>query len=375
MIPADRVFCLRATGGDAVDANTLCSPISKYMTPTTVNGQSYVILGNGSYQTRDGTTGAYSNESVRNPISSVKLFKGFDIYPLSNTQGQVTLRDAFRGIGEHNTRSDITLYNRDPINDPTGAIDIARFPVRVSGALVGTTGTPVNRSIETFVNRNTQAMLAQFGIGNVKGTTTTSTTTNTTATNNLGNISLNGVIAHNVTASKLADIPELNGNQNIRAIKGDLTIDNCGANKTFTMTGVVTVIVDGKITFNCNTAYPSGDTTSSWAWIAKNKNIIVDKSVTNLAGVYVVIPATAGNTTTTGQFQGTDATNTILKIDGSLYGNANPLFSTRLYARGTSAYDILTTGTIITYSNRALVNPPPLLSQYLNNYSVERVVK
>ena len=68
-------------------------------------------------------------------------------------------------------------------------------------------------------------------------------------------------------------------------------------------------------------------------------------------------------------------TTAILKIDGSLYGNATDLFDSRLYARGTSAYDILTTGTIISYSNRALVNPPPLLSQYLNNYSVERVVK
>jgi hypothetical protein len=65
--------------------------------------------------------------------------------------------------------------------------------VRVSGALVGTTGTPVNRSIETFVNRNTQSILADFGIGNVSGNTTTSTTTTSQATNTLGNVSLNGV--------------------------------------------------------------------------------------------------------------------------------------------------------------------------------------
>jgi len=55
----------------------------------------------------------------------------------------------------------------------------------------------------------------------------------------------------------------------------------------------------------------------------------------------------------------------ILKIEGSLYGDAKPLFNSRLYARGTNAYEILTTGTVITYSNRALVNPPPLLSNYL----------
>jgi hypothetical protein len=135
------------------------------------------------------------------------------------------------------------------------------------------------------------------------------------------------------------------------------------------MDGIRTVLVEGNIIFNCNTVYP--DINTSWAWIAKGGNITVDKSLNNLAGVYVAI----GDTILTGQFRGTDPTSTILRIEGSLYGNATPLFSSRLYARGTSAYDILTTGTIITYSNRALVNPPPLLSQYLNNYSVERVVK
>lgn len=58
-----------------------------------------------------------------------------------------------------------------------------------------------------------------------------------------------------------------------------------------------------------------------------------------------------------------------------MYGNATPLFQSRLYVRGTNAYDILTTGVILSYSNRALVNPPPLLSSYLNNYSVSRVVR
>jgi hypothetical protein len=242
--------------------------------------------------------------------------------------------------------------------------------------MVGTTGTPVNRSIASFVNTNSATILAQFGIGNVSGTTTTSTTTTSQATNTLGNVSLNGVTIVTKSVDKISDIPALNGNQAIRAIKGDLTImcPQFGP-QVFALVGVTTVIVEGNIRINCNTAYPSGDTTSSVAWIAKGGNITIDASVTNIAGVYVAIPATAGDTTTTGQFQGTSATNTILKIDGSLYGNANPLFTTRLYARGTSAYDILTTGTIITYSNRALVNPPPLLSQYLGNYSVERVVK
>ncbi len=69
------------------------------------------------------------------------------------------------------------------------------------------------------------------------------------------------------------------------------------------------------------------------------------------------------------------ATQKILKVDGSFYGDAKPLFDSRLYVRGTTAYENLTTGVILSYSNRPLVSPPPLLSQYLNNYSVMRVVK
>lgn len=134
-----------------------------------------------------------------------------------------------------------------------------------------------------------------------------------------------------------------------------------------------TVLVEGNIILKCNVSYPSGDTTSSWAWIAKRGNILVDTSVTSLAGVYVAL---SENQSGKGQFQSNNgATANILKIDGTLYGDATSLFNSRTYARGTNAYDILTTGTILSYSNRALVNPPPLLSQYLNNYKVQRVVK
>jgi len=193
-------------------------------------------------------------------------------------------------------------------------------------------------------------------------------------------IAVNGAHRGNITATTVWDIPALNGNQNIRAIRGDLTI-NCPVGRSvFTMEGVRTVLVEGNIILNCNTVY--ADTSASWAWIAKGGDIQVYNgtgtpntgAVTNLAGVYVAI---RDMTNQGGDIRwiGATTTNAILRIEGSLYGNATPLFNSRLYARGTSAYDILTTGTIISYSNRALVNPPPLLSQYLGNYNVERVVK
>ncbi len=74
-------------------------------------------------------------------------------------------------------------------------------------------------------------------------------------------------------------------------------------------------------------------------------------------------------------YEGDNTTQSILKIDGSMYGDATALFGSRLYARANGAYDILTTGTILSYSNRALVSPPPLLSQYLGAYKVVRVVQ
>ncbi|MFZ2255497.1 MAG: hypothetical protein WAW59_04060 [Patescibacteria group bacterium] len=198
---------------------------------------------------------------------------------------------------------------------PTAVADLARLPVRVSSALVGTTGTPVNRSIEQFVKTTPQSILSGF-LGNLSTTTTTSTTTNSSS--NLGNIAVNGATVGNVSASRLDQIPALNGNQNIRAIKGNLTIENC-VNNTFVMTGVRTVIVEGDIIIRCNTVYENA--LSSWAWIAKDGNIIIDngdgtvnnKGITNLAGVYVAI----GDTLNTGKFTPIAGitTSAILKID------------------------------------------------------------
>lgn len=174
----------------------------------------------------------------------------------------------------------------------------------------------------------------------------------------------------------------VNGNKNILALKnGNLTIE-CTTGITATeLLGVRTVIVEnGDLIINCNNGYGSGssDISSSWAFIVKNGNIRVASTVTNIAGIYVAI-GTPGATACDGTGNlcsvGNLATNTILRVNGSMYGNAKPLFDSRLYVRGTNAYDILTTGVVISYSNRALVSPPPLLSQYLNNYNVTRVVK
>lgn len=130
------------------------------------------------------------------------------------------------------------------------------------------------------------------------------------------------------------------------------------------LTGIRTILVqNGNLILAGNI---KNDTTSSWAFIVENGNIDIKPEVRNLAGVYVTNRAIT-------QSGGTTA-NT-LTVDGSLYGNANDLIQKRTYVRGNNGYNVLTSGLIINYSSRALSNPPPLLTQYLSNFSVQRVAQ
>jgi hypothetical protein len=65
----------------------------------------------------------------------------------------------------------------------------------------------------------------------------------------------------------------------------------------------------------------------------------------------------------------------VLRVDGTLYANggASPLISSRTYVYGSNAYNTLTSGVIVNYSNRALVSAPPLLTNYLSQYNVTKV--
>jgi hypothetical protein len=274
----------------------------------------------------------------------------------------------------------LSLYH---LSATTGQpIDLVALDVRVSGAMVGGTSSTVNRKLESYINGTSvvNAFLSGF-----KGYTTTTSSTNALgggSSSAVNTVNINTTSVGNTVVRTVADMEALavNGNKNILALKnGNLTIE-CTSGVTATeLLGVRTVLVEnGNLIINCNNGYKSDDTSSSWAFIVKDGNIQVATGVTNIGGVYVAI-GTPGATPCGGTGNvcslGNQATNNILRVNGSIYGNAKPLLDSRLYVRGTNAYDILTTGVIISYSNRALVNPPPLLSQYLNNYSVTRVVK
>ncbi len=261
---------------------------------------------------------------------------------------------------------------------PTAVVELVKLPVRVSSAVVSSVGSSSNRYLENFLNPGN--LFAGF-LGSTNGYTSTTNSNNNIIVNHT--VTLPVIIGGTAgSVSSITDIEKyaVNGNKNVLAVNGNLTIESCTSN-TFVMQGVRTVIVTGDIIIKCNIAYASNDTLSSWAWISKGGNIQVYNgigslsvgAVTNLAGVYVALKdgTTGGNITYTGN----NTTQAILRVEGSLYGNATSLFNSRLYARANGAYDILTTGTILTYSNRALVSPPPLLSQYLGNYQVQRVIQ
>jgi hypothetical protein len=100
------------------------------------------------------------------------------------------------------------------------------------------------------------------------------------------------------TIEELEQKYAVNGNKNILAVNGDLTIECPSTRSIFEMNGVRTVIVNGNLIIKCNIVFASNDNVSSWAWITKGGDIRVyngsnavptDGAVTNLAGVYVAL--------------------------------------------------------------------------------------
>lgn len=149
---------------------------------------------------------------------------------------------------------------------------------------------------------------------------------------------------------------------NIRVFKdGDVTIDGI-----LDLQGVKTVIVEnGNLIINQDIRYANKD--ASFAWIVKNGNIIVADTVQNIAGVYIVL---AGAIESNGV-----STPNRLMVDGSLYGNTADLVANRSYVRGQTGYSALNVGVVVNYSNRALIYPPPALSRFLDQYSLQRVAR
>ena len=110
------------------------------------------------------------------------------------------------------------------------------------------------------------------------------------------------------------------------------------------------------------------DASASWAFIIKKPSangvaITVAPSVRRIAGAYLAIEGRA-----TGQ-----SSVEPLAVDGNMNANISDLVSARTYVRATEVSSALSTGVTINYSTRALKNPPPLLTRYLEQYNLDRI--
>lgn len=125
------------------------------------------------------------------------------------------------------------------------------------------------------------------------------------------------------------------------------------------------IVENGNLLINADIRY--ADKASSFAWIVKNGNIIIADTVQNISGVYVTL---AGAIESNGI-----STPNRLTVDGSLYGNTSDLVTHRSYVRGQTGYSALNVGVVVNYSNRAIMYPPPFLSRFLDQYSLQRVAR
>lgn len=363
-IPTDELFTIRAEKGNIVAwsaSKKLSEIVNDYPHWTSKKGNTFVVIGEWDVLIPTGSANIYgltlqqawsmySRYSVNNVKKSIKLFNWSELSSI---------------IGKSLGETGINLEFNDN--------SLASFTTQVINSRVAST-TTVNRSLTAFTNFNNRVQKLTNKLKNNTSSTQNASNNNISsdlfADNFTNKISLNGVNQYNWKISSIDDLSKYkyNGNQNVFAIKWNISIENCN-NNSFEMSGVKTLIVEGDITFKCNTSYH--DNNSSWAFIAKGWNVIVDDSVTNLAWVFVSIKENNNGWKITQK----NTTTNILRIDGTLYGDATELFNKRTYARASTSYEIITSGTVMTYSNRALRNPPPMLSNYLNSYKVQRVVR
>ena len=168
--------------------------------------------------------------------------------------------------------------------------------------MLGSTTSVINRRVEDYLVKPTDILSTFLTAFQINGTTTTAGNTTTTTTAPTVRVPTTSVPVGipSLQVNKVADLLpyNLNGNQNIFSIKGNVNIECPLGSTIFSLSLVRTLIVEGDLTIKCNIAYEA-DTGASWAFIVKNGNIIINKSVTNLAGVYVAI----GDASITGLFQ------------------------------------------------------------------------
>ena len=138
---------------------------------------------------------------------------------------------------------------------------------------------------------------------------------------------------------------------------------------TFKLSWVKTIIVEEwDLVINSDTEYMWSD--DSFAFIVKNWNIYVSKSVTKISWVFMALGEGKW------KIMSSDwATSKQLSVIWSLYWDTSPIVASRTFIRWSTAYTSLSTWITINYSNRALKNPPPMLTYFVKQYNEKKVAK
>lgn len=176
--------------------------------------------------------------------------------------------------------------------------------------------------------------------------------------NNLSDVVINDINDFNQLA-------QVGDNSNIRTIKNKNLVIDYNASDIF-LSWVKTIVVENwDLIINRNISYLWTD--SSWAFVVKSGNILVAKNVSKISWVFLVMNWEIWSSNW--------ATEKQLIVEWSLYGNSENLSQNRTYVRWTEWSTALTTWVIINYSNRVLKNPPPMLTNFVNEYNEKRVSK
>lgn len=234
------------------------------------------------------------------------------------------------------------------------------------------------------VNAITNEFLSSIKTGNFVVTSSASSNSNalsgadsSSVTNTSQNLSVgsNGSVnvARDVNISTMGDFNFANfakmgdaGNiYNLK--KGTVTITG-----DIRLKGIGTLLIEeGTLVINGNITYE--DANSSWAFIVvkpsvsgmySGTSIQIKNTVETISGVYMALA---------GEMTGSAASIVQLSVDGNVYANIGSLVNSRTFIRATEGSSALSTGVTINYSTRAFKNPPPLLSKYLEQYTLRKI--
>lgn len=175
-------------------------------------------------------------------------------------------------------------------------------------------------------------------------------------------------------STSLAALAGANPDLEVLRVKGSLTVD-----QDYTLSdgeGAKTIIVeDGDLIIKNNIKYGTCNKnggvcnvtdTASLAFIVLGGNVYVDPSVTEMSGVFFVqgqgdkghlYPGSPGNTGDSAKTYDNK-----LEIFGSVYGDIEPLFLSRLYAGDPAQEEA---GIVIRFDERVILNTPPGLRDIL----------